>query len=76
MTVMRDSHHHAVTATPAKITRRQRRERRLRYPWGRFSPLLPAAWPLFAVGDRRPAWLPRWSSIPVVSPPSASRLSW
>ena len=52
MTVMRESHHRSVTATPTKITRRQRRERRLRYPWGRFSPLLrDGVRPLFAVGD-------------------------
>ena len=52
MTVMRESHHQSVTATRTKISRRQRRERRLRYPWGRFSPLLRSGVrPLFAVGD-------------------------
>src|SRR4051812_7921134 len=52
MSVMRESHHPSVTAVPTKITRRQRRERRQRYPWGQFSPLLRGGVrPLFANGD-------------------------
>ena len=52
MTVIRDAHHAGVAAKPTKLNRKALRERRLHYPWGRFSPLLrDGVRPLFALGD-------------------------
>ncbi len=52
MTVMRESHHHSVTARPTSTATNVRSKRKANYPWGPLAPLLrDGVRPLFVAGD-------------------------